>query len=272
MTCDEFERVLPELEGEHSLELESHLRSCSACAGLLADLNTISGQAMLLQTLEEPSPRVWEFLQNALKSEGLIRERAVLIPEFASSHALEDENHAHSCPECSVVLADLDAISQEARLLQASEEPSPRVWNSIEIALRNEGLIRQSLSAVKAARLIPPRWRLAWIMPAAAMAILILGTILFQHGGGQPQIATIAPVADSPGQAEERELIRVVGERAPALRSSYEADLKVIDAYIQDAEQSAKANPQDEVAQQYLMSAYDQKAMIYEMAMNRSLR
>jgi hypothetical protein len=277
MTCDEFERVLPELEGEHSLELESHMRSCSACAGLLADLNTISGQAMLLQSLEEPSPRVWEFLQNALKSEGLIRERTGFVPEFASGHALEDADHTGSCPECSMVLADLEAISQEAGLLRASDEPSPRVWNSIEIALRNEGLIRKPGFATRVARSVIPRWRLAWAMPAAAMAVLLLGTVLLQHGGQRQTIAdssfpTLGAVADSPTQVEERELIRVVGERAPALRSSYEADLKVIDAYIQDAEQSAKANPQDEVAQQYLMSAYDQRAMIYEMAMNRSIR
>jgi hypothetical protein len=275
MTCDEFERVLPELVGEHTAEQAAHLRSCSACADLLADLNVISGQAMLLQTLEEPSPRVWEFLRNALRSEGLVREQAVPGPRTANHHALDDEDHVHFCPECSVVLGDLNEISAQARLLQASDEPSPRIWNSIEIALRNEGVVHQAPSA-KPARLIPPRWRLAWVVPAAALAMLILGTALFQRGGVPPQVAvdsSVAPtLADSSLQAEERELVRAVGERAPTLKAGYEADLKVVDAYIFDAEQSAKANPQDEVAQQYLRSAYDQRAMIYEMAMNRSIR
>jgi hypothetical protein len=279
MTCDELERVLPELVGEHTAEQAAHLRSCSACAGLLADLNVISGQAMLLQTLEEPSPRVWEFLQNALRSEGVIREQAVPVPRTDTHHALDDEDHVYFCPECSGVLGDLNEISEQARLLQASDEPSPRIWNSIEIALRNEGVVHPGSLPAQSARLIPPRWRLAWVLPAAALAMLILATVLFQRGGVPPQVSvdpSVAPplsqVADSSLQAEERELVRAVGERTPALKAGYEADLKVVDAYISDAEQSAKANPQDEVAQQYLRSAYDQRAMIYEMAMNRSIR
>jgi hypothetical protein len=278
MTCDEFERVLPELVGEYTVEQDAHLRSCSTCADLLADLNVISGQAMLLRTLEEPSPRVWEFLQNALRSEGLVRERAVSVPPVATHHPVDDEDHVSFCPECAGVRGDLHEISEQARLLQASDEPSPRIWNSIEIALRNEGVVHQGPVAAPA-RLIPPRWRLAWVVPAAALAMLILGTVLFQRGSMPPQTAvdrSVAPplsqVADSSVQAEERELLRAISERAPALKAGYEADLKVVDAYISDAEQSAKANPQDEVAQQYLRSAYDQRAMIYEMAMNRSIR
>jgi hypothetical protein len=275
MTCDEFERVLPELVGEHTLEQAAHLRSCSACAGLLADLNVISGQAMLLQTLEEPSPRVWEYLQNALRREGLVREQAMRVPQTAKEHPLDDEDHVYFCPECAGVLGDLNEISEQARLLQASDEPSPRIWNSIEIALRNEGVVHQGAPAVQSARLIPPRWRLAWVVPAAALAMLILGTVLFQRGSEPHQVAMNPSTSREPGpsqQTEESELLRAVGERAPTLKAGYEADLKVVDAYISDAEQSAKANPQDEVAQQYLRGAYDQRAMIYEMAMNHSIR
>jgi hypothetical protein len=44
-----------------------------------------------------------------------------------------------------------------------------------------------------------------------------------------------------------------------------------VDAGIQDAEASAEANPNDEEVQQYLIDAYDQKAMVYQLAMDRSL-
>lgn len=44
-----------------------------------------------------------------------------------------------------------------------------------------------------------------------------------------------------------------------------------MNSYIRDAEQSARANPDDEEAQQYLMNAYEQKAMVYELAMDRSM-
>ena len=83
MTCKELERVLPELEGVRSFELEQHLRTCSACSELVSDLNAISDQARLLQiAAEEPSPRLWGSIESALRQEGLIRDaqpRLVLV-------------------------------------------------------------------------------------------------------------------------------------------------------------------------------------------------
>jgi hypothetical protein len=55
------------------------------------------------------------------------------------------------------------------------------------------------------------------------------------------------------------------------VRRQYEANLRDIDAYIQDAEASAKQDPNDEEAQVSLMNAYQQRSMVYEMAMDRSL-
>jgi len=62
-----------------------------------------------------------------------------------------------------------------------------------------------------------------------------------------------------------------VGARMPSMRDAYEANLRTVNAYIRDAEQSAHSDPNDEVAQQYLRNAYEQKAMVYEMALDRSL-
>ncbi len=66
-----------------------------------------------------------------------------VLPELGSGHGIEQEEHLKSCCACSDLVADLNAISKEARFLQGSEDPSPWVWNSIEVALRQEGLIRQ---------------------------------------------------------------------------------------------------------------------------------
>ena len=41
--------------------------------------------------------------------------------------------------------------------------------------------------------------------------------------------------------------------------------------YIRDAEQTVQNDPNDEEAQRSLMAAYEQKAMVYEMALDRSL-
>jgi hypothetical protein len=78
-------------------------------------------------------------------------------------------------------------------------------------------------------------------------------------------------IADA-SSPDDQQLLDVVSRRAPAMRASYEANLRDVNSYIRDAEESAKINPNDEQAQQYLMNAYEQKSMVYEIALNRSVR
>jgi hypothetical protein len=214
MTCQEFQRVLPELEGGRNFEADEHLRMCSRC---------------------------WD------------------------------------------LVSDLDAISQHARTLQASDEPSTRVWNSIEITLRQEGLIRQAQldrSVQQSAS-----WRLRWLVPAAAALLLVSGFFLREHRSGPSQLVarSVSPAMPTPqpnansqagteqaGQDEDQ-LLSIVAARAPGLRDGYASNLRAVDAYIRDAESSARSNPNDVIAQQYLTNAYEQRAMVYEIGMARSL-
>jgi hypothetical protein len=210
MTCDEFERVLPELEGGRNREQEEHLRTCSACSDLVSDLN---------------------------------------------------------------------AIEQQARLLE-DYEPSPRVWNAIEAALRQEGLIRQPQLQIAPPVVSSPRWRFAWLVPIVA-ALLFGSALLIIHRRGDTQLAQRQPArppviqtAVQPAQAsiaEEDPMLKLIAMRAPAMHAAYESDLRAVEAYIRDAELSARNDPNDQIAQQYLMNAYEQKAMVYEMAMDRAL-
>src|SRR5437763_10696169 len=85
----------------------------------------------------------------------------------------EHQAHLNSCPECSGMVSDLNAISQTARLLRASQEPSPRVWNFIETSLKPQGLIRQPPRDRPVTPLRSWRFRPAWLVPVAA-ALLIL--------------------------------------------------------------------------------------------------
>jgi len=210
MTCQEFQRVLPELEGGRNFEADEHLRMCSRC---------------------------WD------------------------------------------LVSELDAISQQARLLQASEEPSPRVWNSIELTLRQEGLIRQS--QVDRPIRLWTGWRFRWLAPVAAALLLVAGFFLREHRGGPSQLVARSVSLTGPGTAnpagseqtgpDEDQLLGIVAARTPALRAGYVSDLRAVDEYIRDAESSARNNPNDEIAQQYLTNAYEQRAMVYEIAMAPSL-
>jgi hypothetical protein len=203
-----------------------------------------------------------------------------VLPELGSGHGIEQEEHWKSCRGCSNLVADLNTISREARVLQGSEEPSPWVWKSIEVALRQEGLIQPQLNHSRTPTPLLD-WRLRWLVPLAATLLIVFGALIYQRGTGQPQTAQQQPppagVVTANLQAtdvmggEDLQLLKTVGERMPSMRDTYEADLRSVNAYIRDAEQSAHSNPNDEVAQQYLQNAYEQKAMVYEMALDRSL-
>lgn len=242
MTCAELQRVLPDImEGKRREEEQRHLRSCTACSALVADLHTIANEGRALQGSHEPSPRVWDAIRSNL-------------------HRVETE---------------LDLITKQARDLQGQHEPSPRVWNSIEIELRREGLINRPQP--QALRVPGRRWSLAWVVPVAAAALIALGITLYQRGSNlqqaaSPQAVPVFHTSHPVAVMDDQELLSSLGSRSPAVRAAYENDLNMVNAYIQDAEQSAQANPNDEQVQQYLMEAYQQKEMVYQMALDRSLR
>src|SRR6184192_3126281 len=77
MTCAEFQEVLPYMfeSGGDASEME-HLKSCPICSDLVQDLRYIADQAKLLLPLRDPSPQVWDNIQNSLEREGLVRPQA----------------------------------------------------------------------------------------------------------------------------------------------------------------------------------------------------
>ena len=205
MNCGEFEHVLPDyLEGPRTPEQQAHLKSCRACSDLLADLNLISSQAILLRETDEPSPRVWNFLESQLRREGLI--------------------HAPVMPR-----------------------PS---WH--------ESLLR---------------WRAAWLVPAAAAMILVVGIKLYhptRAGENEPVARQSVPAPAAPQlSAEDTTILNTVAARPPAQRASYRADLDRANAFIRDAEQSVRNDPNDVYTQQLLINAYEQKQMLYDLAVDR---
>jgi hypothetical protein len=209
-----------------------------------------------------------------------------VLPEMLEGDRnTEHAAHLASCSACSDLISDLKAISEAARQLRASDEPSPRVWNALEIDLRREGLIRQP-QRKPASVLSRRRWPLAWIVPAMAALLVGFGILTYQRGSNQPSEAArneapaapsvaIIPASTSPktriSGEDDQQLLEAVGTRSPEVRAQYAADLNHVNSYIEDAEQSAQSDPNDEDAQQSLLNAYDQRAMLYQMALDRSL-
>jgi len=200
------------------------------------------------------------------------------LPDFLEDGGnAELQSHLKTCGNCSGLVTSLQSIIHEAQFLQASEEPSPRVWNALEIQLRKEKIIREPRASHSLLPSLRERWGIAaWLVPAAAAILIAAGIMVLpnsrSNSGVTQQAALPESVASKPAYDQsDEQLLQEVSMRAPMMRAAYEANLKDVNNYIRDAQESVNANPNDEDAQQALMDAYGQKSMIYEMALDRSL-
>ena len=253
MTCSDVRRVLPEFldgtpEGVFPADFETHVKSCPACSDLVSDLKLISSEARQLAASEEPPPRVWLRIAAELRAEGLIREPAVFNP------AREDP----------------------------AREPEPASSRSIILPTSPRR-----------------RWSAWWLAPVAA-ALLAAGSYVVSHRQ-TPQVAeqqtpaspmtapapasqhlarkaakptdvmasAKKPEVESEPSAEDQQFLSVVSTLAPSMRATYENQLKAVDAHIQEVQAYLERNPGDAEARQYLMDAYQQKALLYQIALGR---
>ena len=145
--CSRFENELEAyLEGEARPFIASHAHDCPSCGALLADVQSIRAAARDLPQ-EEPSPLIWARVRASLEAEGTLRLTACVQFDAELEAFLEGEarpfitSHAHDCPSCVAMLADLQSIRAAARDLP-QEEPSPRVWAKIRASLAAEGTLR----------------------------------------------------------------------------------------------------------------------------------
>jgi hypothetical protein len=200
------------------------------------------------------------------------------LPEVLESGATgEEAEHLRSCTECSGLAQDLIAITEQARKLSADDEPDPRVWQRIRAAAEMEGLIHSAPPARD--RLPVPAWvppAPTWASPTLAAAFLLLlvfaGTLLYRnlggHAGPAPAVVAESPVMD----ANDQKVLASVADSEPEVRARYERNLKNVNAYIREAKNNVDANPSDEDARDSLRQAYEQKALLYQMAMSRSMQ
>ena len=199
------------------------------------------------------------------------------LTEFEHGATAEQQAHLKTCPSCSALVEELALIIGAAPALLESEEPSPRVWNSIEIQLRKEGLIRPQRSNQPSVPYLGTVSHWGWarrMIPAAALLTLI-GIYVSQRLHAPQQMATeqIAPIAaeaDMAG-ANDEELLQEISNQTPLMKAQYADNLRRVNDYIADAKRVVDADPNDEEARRSLMEAYQQKSMLFELAVDRSL-
>lgn len=201
------------------------------------------------------------------------------LVEIEDGSSAAQKAHLKSCAECSALVAELNSIASAAVELRGIDEPSPRVWNSIEIALRQEGIIRPQGGGRSLLPALASTWGWSrWLVPAAA-ALLVVTAIYLRDHSNPPQQAAVVPstvVAEPVSDVaiaglNDDDLLQEISVQSPALRTQYADNLRRVNEYIHDAQDVVSSNPNDEEARRSLMEAYQQKAMLFELAMDRSL-
>jgi hypothetical protein len=183
---------------------------------------------------------------------------------------LDSSEHLQSCANCRELVADLQYIADQAKLLLPMHDPNPRVWNNIQSSLEREGVV----SGGRSPRLgltpsQPSRWN-PMVWAAGMAAVLLVGIMTYQ--ANRPETATRQSVAEnSRMDQQDAQILASVEARSPRLKQVYEANLKNVNTYIADARQSVEQDPNDAEAREYLRDAYAQKAMLYDMATSKSL-
>jgi len=227
-----------------------------------------------------------------------------VLPEIVDgSGDHEYQAHLKSCPECSELVSELGLIASESRQLADLNEPADRVWVRIAAELRAEGIIREPEAAPARPVLVPNagrRWNAWWLVPVAA-ALVAAGSYVIkpkptptvaekpvvvapQPAQDTPAVAQSTPeqakVAKSPvilpfptdnsiaSERDDQEFLKEVSRSAPMMRATYENQLRTVNSYIRDAQSYADQNPGDEDARQHLMDAFEQKSMLYQMALD----
>lgn len=188
--------------------------------------------------------------------------------------------HLESCGICRSLVEDLERIQTAARDLPAEVEPPERIWVSLRAHLEAEKIIRPEPAYSSASR---QGARLGRIMrPAiavAALCALILAIVLVRLRPGQPVAPTPnAASANPPVLLQTKHQLNGI-ERAAvnsrpaadtATNVSLRDNLKIVNDFIASCEETVSATPQNDLAREYLSSAYEQKAELLAAIQDRN--
>ena len=262
MTCADVRRVLPEIldgapEDVFPADFETHVESCADCSELISDLKLISSEARQLAASEEPAPRVWVRIAAELRAEGLIRESASREPDSAPNRAIlfppSPRRRWIAWWLAPVAVALLAAGSYVVSHRQAPQ-------------MANEQTPATPLTAPAPAT--PPAISASVSTSAATSAPQQLA----KKKSAKPTdvVASVArPAVEPEPSAEDQRFLSVVSTRAPSMRATYESQLRAVNAHIREVQAYLDRNPGDAEARQHLMDAYQQKALLYQIALDR---
>ena len=184
--------------------------------------------------------------------------------------------HVSACARCRGLFADLEAIETVAREFAAELAPPEHIWVSLRAQLEEEGLIHAPAAAVgwfSAFFGVLPRPALA----AAYLACLVVGAILLsvpssirENPASQANQMQPAPAAlTAQLNTVESSALSGIHEHNPVVAASLRDNLALVDKFIAACEKNLREDPRNEAAREYLYGAYQQKADLLAMMMDR---
>ncbi len=265
MTCSDVERVLPELldntadgafqrgGGALPADFDAHLKSCPACSELVSDLRLIASEARQLAASEEPAPRLWLRIAAELRAEGLISDPLVREPESTPARpGLIPTLPRRRWTSTAWWLAPVAAALLAAGAYVLSHKPVPQVAKQAPAA------------PVTAVAKAVPETPSAAAHPNNSPSAPVVAS----EKAPQKPVRPARTVEPAPS-AEDQQFLSVVSTLGPATRATYENQLQAVNADIRETQAYVDRNPGDEDARQHLMDAYQQKALLYQIALDR---
>jgi hypothetical protein len=175
----------------------------------------------------------------------------------------EAAGHLQNCNRCSTRMADLELIASAASTLPGLKPPE-RVWISLRSQLEAEGLLRTPKSLRERwLEFFPARRHTAL---ATAMISALAAVLLMVPPSPSPESArstaslwNFARVGEQLATAEAG-ASRDFHLRDPEVTASYQQNLALVDSLIGECQRKVNEDPNDEMAREYLVTAYQQKA------------
>ena len=255
MTCSEVQRALPEFLDDApdvaiQTDFEAHLKSCPDCSDLVSDLRLISSEARQLATSEEPAPRVWARIAADLRAEGLIHELASSRPTLVLTSPRRRWSAWWLVPVAAALVAASSYLvnHKPAPPLAKQQAPATPVTSPAVTSPAAETPVVASHSVPT-----PAPQQLA---EKSAKPTDIVGSSAVPSAGPEPS-------------AEDQQFLSAVSTLAPSMRATYESQLQAVNADIRETQAYVDRNPGDPDARQHLMDAYQQKALLYQIALDR---
>jgi hypothetical protein len=242
MHCKELESVL-EAEGLAPLpaEAQHHLAGCQHCQDLLADFSAIAVAAKTIPAEVQPPDRIWVSVRAQLEAEGIIHE-PVDVLELAPKSQNWWSNLSGLFRPRNLATVGVALLLAVGAFFQGrrSNQPSQSASNI-------------PVGANIAAGAAPESNPVPGIAPPV----------------GASKVALPSPSeAGVTLQQAEQDLpnIRLAGNST--VDTSLRQNLHTVDEFIAECEHHLKLNPQDELAREYLFSAYQQKAELLAAMMD----